>query len=107
MKLGMGFGDSNFIGIKNAAKYKSFIDEDWELHSLLKHFGDEMKQRNILVFQMTEEGIEHSWIVDVREGTEEKDPKCFRKEVGFIEVTDNQLYLVDYNCLTMTAQFED
>ncbi|USK62352.1 hypothetical protein LIT37_22915 (plasmid) [Peribacillus asahii] len=33
--------------------------------------------------------------------------KCFRKAVGYIKVTENQLYLVDYDCLTMSAQFED
>ena len=51
----MNFGDTNFIGLANAAKYKSFVDEDWELDSLLQHFGDEMNQGHILVFQMTDE----------------------------------------------------
>lgn len=103
----MSFGDTNFIGVANADKYKSFVDEDWELDSLLQHFGDEIKQGHILVFQMTEEGIEYSWRVDIRLGTDEIAHKCFRKTVGYIEVTENQLYLVDYDCLTMAAQFED
>lgn len=103
----MNFGDTNFIGLANAAKYKSFVDEDWELDRLIQHFGDEMKKGHILVFQMTEEGIEHSWKVDVRIATAEIAHKCFRKAVGYIEVTENQLYLVDYDCLTMAAQFED
>ncbi len=34
-------------------------------------------------------------------------PPYFRKAVGYIKVTDNQLYLVDYDCLTISAQFED
>jgi hypothetical protein len=107
MKFCMNFGDTNFIGLANAAKYKPFVDEDWELDSLLQHFGDEMKQGHILVFQMTEEGIEYSWRVDVRIGTAEIAHKYFRKAVGYIEVTENQLYLVDYDCLAMAAQFED
>lgn len=107
MRFCMNFGDTNFIGVANAATYKSFVDEDWELDSLLQHFGDEMKQGHLLVFQMTEEGIEYSWKVDVRVGTEEIADTCFRKAAGFIEVTENQLYLVDYDCLTMAAQFED
>nr|WP_245637769.1 hypothetical protein [Cytobacillus solani] len=66
-----------------------------------------MKQGHLLVFQMAEEGIEYSWKVDVRVGTEEIADTCFRKAAGYIEVTENQLYLVDYDCLTMAAQFED
>jgi len=107
MRFCMSFGDTNFIGVANTDKYKSFVDEDWDLDSLLQHFGDEMKQGHILVFQMTEEGIEHSWKVNVRIGTEEITHKCFRKATGYIVVTENQLFLVDYDCLTMAAQFQD
>ena len=103
----MNYGDTNFIGIANANTYKSFVNEDWELDQLLKHFGDEMQQGHILVFQMTEEGIEYSWRVDVRVGTEEITHPCFRKAIGYMEVTENKLFLVDYDCLTMAAQFED
>ncbi|PEF97125.1 hypothetical protein [Bacillus toyonensis] len=103
----MDFGDTNFIGVANTNKYESFVDGDWELDNLLQHFGDEMKQGHILVFQMTEEGIEHSWRVEVRKGTEKITHKYFRKAVGHIQVTENQLYLVDYDCLTMAAQFQN
>lgn len=60
MRFCMKFGDTNFIGVVNAERYKSFVDEDWEFEMLLQHFTNEMKNGNILVFQMTEEGIEHS-----------------------------------------------
>ncbi|MEH7014738.1 hypothetical protein V7087_28715 [Neobacillus niacini] len=102
----MNFGDTNFVAVANADTYKSFVDEDWELDILLQHFGKEMKRGHILVFQMTEKGIQYSWRVDVRVGTEEIADKCFRKAIGYIEVTENQLYLLDYDCLTMAAQFE-
>lgn len=107
MKFCMSFGDTNFIGVANVDTYKSFVDEDWELDNLLQHFGGEMKLGHILVFQMTDKGIQYSWRVDVRVGTEEITNKYFRKAVGYMEVTENQLYLVDYDCLTMSAQFED
>ncbi|PGM53833.1 hypothetical protein CN946_16575 [Bacillus sp. AFS053548] len=107
MKYCMEFDDTNFIGIANAEQNKSFVDEDWEFDILLNHFASEMKKGHILVFQMTEEGIEHSWKVDVKVGTKEISPKCFRRSVGYIRVTDDQLFLVDYGCLTMAAQFED
>ncbi|GAB1764589.1 hypothetical protein PMEGAPL125_10090 [Priestia megaterium] len=107
MKFCMDFGDTNFIGVANAKEYQSFVDEDWELDQLLNHFGSEMKKRNMLVCQMTEEGIEHSWNVEVKIGTESDIGTYFRKATGYINVTNHQLYLVDYDCLTMAAQFED
>lgn len=106
MRFYMDAGDTNLIGMDNVEQYKSFVDEDWELDILLKHFNDEMKNGHILVCQMTEEGIEHSWNVEVKIGTNTVEHKCFRRTEGYIKVTDNQLYLVDYDCLTMAAQFE-
>jgi hypothetical protein len=103
----MQYDDTNFIGIVNAREYNSFVDNDWSLEMLLKHFANEMKTGNILVCQMTEEGIEYSWNIEVNIGTELTEQKCFRKAVGYIKVTENLLYLVDYTCLTMSAQFED
>ncbi|WP_257840063.1 hypothetical protein [Salipaludibacillus agaradhaerens] len=91
----MTFGDTNFIGVVNAERYKSFVDQDWDLDGLLTHFSNEMKEGNILVCQMTEEGIEHSWSVDIKIGTEEITHQYFRKAVGYINVTDNKLCLVD------------
>ncbi len=60
MEYLMNFGDTNFIGVANAEQYNSFVDQDWEFDALLKHFGEEMRRGNALIFQMTEEGIEHS-----------------------------------------------
>ncbi|MED0665039.1 hypothetical protein P4T04_01740 [Bacillus badius] len=107
MEFCMKFGDTNFIGVANSDTYQSFVDEDWELDGLLQHFGNEMKRGHILVCQMTNEGIEHSWKVKVQIGAEAAAQSCFRKAQGYIEVTKNELYLVDYDCLTMAAQFED
>lgn len=107
MKFCMQYDDTNFIGIVNVIKYNSFVHEDWNLNMLLKHVANEMKAGNILVCQMTEEGIEHPWNIEVNIGSILTEQKCFRKSVGYIKVTENQLYLVDYTCLTMAAQFED
>lgn len=107
MEFHMKSGDTNFIGIANPNTYRSFVDEDWELEGLLRHFGDEMKDGHLLVCQMTEEGIEHSWKVDVRVDGESPAGPYLRRAEGFLEVTEGSLYLVDYDCLTMAAQFED
>nr|WP_038565275.1 hypothetical protein [Terribacillus goriensis] len=105
MEYLMNFGDTNFIGVANAEQYNSFVDQDWEFDALLKHFGEEMRRGNALIFQMTEEGIEHSWKVDVEVNKELVYPDCYRTADGYMEVTGNELYLVDYDCLTMAAQF--
>ncbi|WP_191126256.1 hypothetical protein [Cerasibacillus terrae] len=102
----MKFGDTNFIGVANVEEYRSFVDEDWDLDILLKHFGYETKKGNLLVFQMTEEGIEHSWNINVKIGADENISNCFRRVIGYLKVTNNQLFLVDYDCLTMAAQFK-
>ncbi|WP_197076549.1 hypothetical protein [Domibacillus indicus] len=103
----MEYGDTNFIGLVNAERYESFVDEDWELDGLLGHFAAEMKKGTILAGQMTEEGIEHSWRIEVRLGMELFIPDFVKKAEGYIRVTNERLYLVDYGCLTMAAQFED
>lgn len=107
MNYCMKFGDTNFIGIANAEQYHTFVDEDWTLESLLNHFAKEMTKGNVLISQMTEEGIEHSWKVTVNIGTEEINTNCFRRAIHFLSVTSHELYLVDYDCLTMAAQFDD
>lgn len=107
MNISLKFGDTNFIGIVNSQAYNSFVDEDWELVQLLDHFSNEMMRGNILVYQMTNEGIEHSWNIKIELGKDSIDKICFRKAEGYIKVTDNKLYVIDYDCLTMSAQFED
>src|SRR5690625_2952067 len=62
-----------------------------EIHSC-SYIGTQQKKQHIFLSIvarqsskiMTEEGIEHTW-----------------------KVTENRLYLVDYDCLTMAVQFED
>lgn len=107
MQFLMEYGDTNFIGVVNPTEYRTFVDHDWELDTLLQRFVDEMNQGNIIVLQMTNEGIEYSWKVEVQIEVKPKEQECFRKAKGYIRVTDNQLFLVDYDCLTMAAQFED
>ncbi|GGG88594.1 hypothetical protein [Paenibacillus radicis (ex Gao et al. 2016)] len=107
MKYCLDRGDTNFIALVNADQYESFVDEDWQFDALLQHFSDEMQLGRLLVFQMTEEGIEHSWTIEVRFGASLDGKECFRRVEGYIEVTANTLYIADYDGLTMAAQFRD
>ncbi len=79
----MAFGDTVNIAIANIDRYKSYVSEDWSLDSLYNHFLTETQNNNILVFQMTNEGIEHSWEVDIN--ISDKTPitnKFFQKRKG-------------------------
>ncbi|WP_405131707.1 hypothetical protein MHB43_08270 [Paenibacillus sp. FSL H8-0317] len=107
MGFRMEYGDTNFIALVNADQYKTYVSEDGELDMLLNHFVQEMQIGNILVLQMTNEGVEHSWTTEFTFENNIDVESCYRRAKGYIQVTDNQLYLVDYTCLTMAAQFED
>lgn len=101
------WGDTNFIGVVNTNKYKSFVDEDWDFNMLRRHFKQEINQGNLLIFQMTQEGIERDWNIEVTINALIYEQECFRKSEGYITVTDGKLCLVEYTCLTMAAQFKE
>ncbi|NLW46673.1 MAG: hypothetical protein GXY86_04985 [Firmicutes bacterium] len=49
-----------------------------------KIYDDPMNQGNIIVLQMTNEGIEHSWKVEVQIGVKPREQECFRKARGYM-----------------------
>ena len=107
MQFNFNNGDTTFIALVNSNKYKTFVDEDWNLKMIKEHFINESKVNNILVCQMTNEGIEGNWRIKVNlEGGNHID-KFFRKDEGYIYVDKGELCFVEYTCLTMAAQFKD
>jgi hypothetical protein len=100
-------GDTNFIALVNPNRYNTFVDEDWDLKMLKDHFIKETEQGNILVMQMTDEGIEGDWKVSVEFEDYMLESDYFRKDTGYIKVDNNELCFVEYTCLTMAAQFKD
>ncbi|WP_131725363.1 hypothetical protein [Chryseobacterium sp. Leaf180] len=94
--------DSGFLAIVNSDTYKSFVDEDWQLNQLMQHFIDEMNNKNI-IFWAT--GNQSNWTVSFVDKPDNK--KAFREFTSTITVTDEKLYLTNYDDLTMSAQFED
>ena len=100
-------GDTNFISLVNAQSYESFIDEDWDLISdLIPHVITQQQKGNILMYQMTGEGIEADWRIAITHDSVTV-KKYLKKTVNYITVTDGSLYLIDYTNLTMAAQFSD
>lgn len=107
VNLNFNIGDTNFLAIVNTNKYFSYVNEDWDLKMLKNHFIKETEQGNILVLQMTNEGIEDDWKIRVEFGDSILEGDYFRKDTGYIKVDNSELCFVEYTCLTMAAQFKD
>jgi len=99
------YGDTTFIALVNHYEYQSFVDNNWDLSMLKEHWIKQTIDNNILVFQMTEDGVEE-WRISI-EKQMPQDIECFRQDIGFINVTNGELCFVDYSFLTMVAQFDN
>ncbi len=94
--------DSGFIGIVNADKYKSFVNEDWELPQLLNHFIDEMNNNNLILWST---GSENVWTVNFV--NKPSDKTSFREFYKTVEITNGKIFLTNYDDLAMAAQHAD
>jgi hypothetical protein len=94
--------DSGFIAIVNSDKYISFVDKDWELPQLLHHFVTEMNKDTLIIWST---GMENNWTVDILDKPSNK--KSYRELNKSISVTEGQLFLTNYEDLTMAAQFDN
>jgi len=96
--------EDGFISMVNADKYKGFVDNDWQLGQLFRHFVDQMNDSNIIIWASNEDGG-NEWKIEI---SDEPSPIKEFKHFSFpIRVTNSCLYLVSYTDLTMAAQFED
>ena len=93
---------SGFSAIVDLDQYKSFVASNWDFDLLKKHFVKQMDLNRILVWATSGSG--GTWQVKI--GDEKSDASPFREVKGVIEVTNNRLYLCNYETLTMAAQFE-
>ena len=94
--------NSGFLAILNADKYNSFVNGQWKYSQLLKHFVDEMNNNHLIIWAT---GLENEWTVNFSDKPTNK--KAFREFSKTIEVTNERLFLTNYEDLTMAAQFED
>ncbi|WP_215541682.1 hypothetical protein [Amycolatopsis sp. CA-230715] len=93
--------DSGFLGLIDPDAYLPFVGEDWTLEQLFARFRTEMGKRALLLWGT---GAEGTWRVEVATGAR---PPGFRSTAGPIRVTGGRLLLVNYETLTMAAQFAD
>jgi hypothetical protein len=99
--------DTNFICLANFDQYPSFVSEDWDEENRLKaHVHAEQKKGNILMFQITAEGIEADWQIEISFAGNAPE-NCFKSATGYLNVTHGRVGVLDYDLLTMAAQFED
>lgn len=95
--------DSGFIGLANLSKYNSFIGRHWDFELMKERIVAEINNNNLLFWGT---GREDKWKVLVTMDSEKDRPKPFRTTEALIEVSSNKLHLVNYETLTMAAQFE-
>lgn len=101
MRIHVG-GDGSFMALVDCTRYKSFVG-DWTADSqLTRHLLAESNQRTLLFW---ETGFESDWLFEVSAGITSR--TGFREFVGYIECSSGALHLVNYDSLTMAAQFDD
>lgn len=96
------YDSSGFIGIVNAQLYKTFIDTDWELDQVLERFRTETNNSHCIIWSL---GTQNLMTIDLVDEFSNKN--AFRAIKTQIQVTNGVLYLVNYDDLTMCAQYED
>jgi hypothetical protein len=94
--------DSGFLGLVNVDRYDSFVSENWEFSDLKERFIREMNRGSLLLWSTGQGGF---WNVKITTDKEEHTP--FKTTSGEINVTDEKLYLINYEDLSMAAQFQD
>jgi hypothetical protein len=96
-------GDGSHLALVDTGSYTSFVGRNWAEGDLLyKHLVEQANSLHALAWAT---GFETDWRVEVRPGITLK--RGFREFSGNIKSTVGALHLVNYDSLTMAAQFED
>jgi hypothetical protein len=93
--------DSGFLGIVNTHLYKTFVKEDWKYEDIEHHIINEMNNYSIL-FWKTDNEDEYS--IELKEAKIKTNEKGY---IGSIKVTNEELFLVNYESITMAAGNEN
>lgn len=94
--------DSGFIGIANFDQYQSFVANRWNFDMIKQHTIGQSNLNRILFWATS---FEEDWRIKIVD--EATNTAAFSEFRGFLEVSDQRLYLCNYETLTMAAQFED
>lgn len=83
-------------------RYTSFVDEDWKLEQLFNHFKGQITMGNMLLWST---GECNTWNVEINNFF--TSTTGYRESVRSIRVYTGKLYLINYESLTMGAQFSN
>lgn len=96
-------GDGSHLALVDTRQYQSFVGRDWaDGERLYEHLVHQAGLGHILAWRA---GFESDWLVEVRAG--HSTDSGFRSFVADIFNTGDSLHLVNYDSLTMAAQFDD
>lgn len=96
------YDGSGFIGLVNTQLYKAFVKEDWELDEMLDRFKTETNNKHCIIWST---GTQNLMTIDFVDEFSSK--SAFREIKTQVQVTNENLFLVNYDDLTMSAQFSD
>jgi hypothetical protein len=97
-------GNAQFIALIDAARYEGFIEDgEWGSGSkLVTHLRQQAQDLRVVLWST---GMERDWKVQVHIGAPSISVE--QQRVGLIRASSEQLHLVNYDSLTMAAQFDD
>ena len=95
-------GDASHLAIADLDRYESFVG-DWDKHDRLrKHLIAQADKESIVAWGS---GFETDWIVSIQPGISGR--QGYREFRSVISTKSGILHLVNYDSLTMAAQFDD
>ena len=94
--------DSGFVGLVDASRFNAYVDEDWELDALFERYTEECNKGTGVVWAT---GIENPVQLHFVEQVSKQ--KAFREESIALELSEGKLHLVNFEDLSMAAQFDD
>lgn len=94
--------DASFLGLINTDLYESFIDEDWEFEDIEVRIIRECQKGHLLFWGTS---VPNFWTVRIC--TQASSKEAFRSFKGKITVSNSKLHLINYESITLAAEFED
>lgn len=94
--------DASFLGLINTDLYESFIDEDWEFEDIEVRVIRECQKGHLLFWGTS---VPNYWTVRICHQASTQN--AFKSFKGKIKVTNSKLHLINYESITLAAQFED
>jgi len=94
--------DASFLGLINTDLYESFIDEDWEFEDIEVRIIRECQKGHLLFWGTS---VPNLWTIRIC--SQASSQKAFQSFKGKIKVSHSKLHLINYESITLAAQFED